>query len=371
MFSVEQFDYELPPELIAQFPVEPRDACRLLVVNRDTHQLQHRTFRDIVELLDENTILVRNNTKVLPARLFGHKDTGGKCEVLLVHQLQSSQPTLSTRWECLTKPGLKVGQQATFTLPDSDEVLFTATCSAESDFTSYTRILDFDCTEKHFYDLLLQLGNTPLPPYITDAPKDEHTLREIYQTTYAKHTGSVAAPTAGMHFTPDLDTQLTAKGVHILEVTLHVGLGTFLPVQPEQLAQKRLHQEYFELTSAVAKTLNQAKLAGKKIVAVGTTTTRVLESCSLTGEVVAQTGTTELFIQPGDPFNCVDGLITNFHLPKSSLLMLLTAFVCAPNTDTPFTTFAASAAGKAYLSAVAEQYRFFSFGDAMYVHSSS
>lgn len=369
MFTVEQFDYHLPPELIAQFPVEPRDACKLLDLNRDTHEITHRTFRDIVDLFDANTVLVRNNTKVLPARLFGQKDTGGKCELLLVHQLVSPAPDKVTRWECLTKPGLKANQQVTFAHPNEQTHLFSATCSPESDFSSYTRIVDFDCSEGAFYQQLLELGHTPLPPYITEAPKSEQTLRELYQTTYAKYSGSVAAPTAGMHFTPELDEKLRQKGVQILEVTLHVGLGTFLPVQAEQLAQKRLHREYFELTTEVAEAIKAAKADGKKIVAVGTTTTRVLESCSKDGTITPRKDTTELFIQPGDTYNCVDGLITNFHLPQSSLLMLLTAFVSAPNTSQPFTTFAASAAGKAYVAAVENHYRFFSFGDAMYVHS--
>lgn len=368
MFSLDQFDYQLPPELIAQFPIEPRDMCRLLVLNRETGEKSHKIFRDIVTLIEPGSVLVRNNTKVLPARLLGKKDTGGKCEVLLVHQLASPFPESITRWECLTKPGLKPGQEVTFTLPDSPLAHFTAHCSAESDFASYTRIVDFDCPEKDFYGKLLELGHTPLPPYITHAPKDENTLRQIYQTTYAKLSGSVAAPTAGMHFTPELDEALKEKGVQIVEVTLHVGLGTFLPVQDDQLAKKRLHHEYFELTQETADLINDAKKAGQKIVSVGTTTTRVLESVAHDGKLTAQSGTTDLFIQPGDRYQIVDQLITNFHLPKSSLLMLLSAFVSAPNTTHPFTTFDDCTAGKAYSTAVQEQYRFFSFGDAMFVY---
>lgn len=370
MISIDQFDYHLPPELIAQFPAEPRDSCRLLDLNRQTGELHHRTFRDLLNLLDANTVIIRNNTKVLPARLLGRKNTGGKCEVLLVHQLESTDPSRTTRWECLTKPGLKANQTVSFFLPGETAAFLTAQCSPDSDFSSYTRVLDFDCAEGTFYSRILELGHTPLPPYITEAPKDEGTLRDIYQTTYAKHVGSVAAPTAGMHFTSQLDEALKAKGVEIYEVTLHVGLGTFLPVQEEQLAQKRLHKEYFELTTETATALNTAKAAGKQMLAVGTTTTRVLESCAdHTHRLQAQRGVTELFIQPGDTFKFVDALLTNFHLPKSSLLMLLTAFVSAPNTAQAFSSFAESAAGKAYKAAVAEGYRFFSFGDAMYVHS--
>jgi S-adenosylmethionine:tRNA ribosyltransferase-isomerase len=287
--------------------------------------------------------------------------------VLLVHQLVSPNPEQITRWECLTKPGLKAGQEVSFAKADSDLVHLTAHCSPESDFSSYTRIVDFDCPESAFHEKLLELGHTPLPPYITQAPKNEQTLREIYQTTYAKLSGSVAAPTAGMHFTPELDDRLKEKGVQIIEVTLHVCLGTFLPVQDDQLTLKRLHKEYFELSEDAATVINTAKENGQPIVAVGTTTTRVLESRARDGKLLAGSGTTDLFIQPGDKYQIVDQLITNFHLPQSSLLMLLSAFVCAPNTTHRFTTFGATTAGKAYTAAIAHDYRFFSFGDAMYI----
>lgn len=407
MLSPKLFDYHLPPELIAQAPVEPRDASRLLVLNRQTGQLSDRIFRDVGQLLPSGSVLVRNNTKVLPARLFGQKETGGKCEVLLVHQLVSTDPARTTAWECLTKPGLRAGQVVTFggetpagpttaaapattghpAAPmaaaesrgqaepavttrhsPSPTPLLTARCRPDSDFTSYTRIIEFDCPEAEFARRLLLFGHTPLPPYITRASSDEAKLRQIYQTTYAKLAGSVAAPTAGLHFTPQLDQALRRQGITILEVTLHVGLGTFLPVQEEQIRHKRLHREYFELSPAVAATLNQAKAAGRQITAVGTTTTRVLESCWRDGQLQARHGTTELFIQPGDRYHCVDALITNFHLPQSSLLMLLSAFVCQPNTQAPFQDFGQTVAGVAYQHAIAAGYRFFSFGDAMYIH---
>jgi S-adenosylmethionine:tRNA ribosyltransferase-isomerase len=367
MFQLEQFDYQFPQELIAQSPMEPRDACRLLVLDREKEQVSHHHFRDITKLFDDNVVLVRNNTKVLPARLYGRKDTGGKCEVLLVRQLGNPTPEKTTRWECLTKPGLKTNQVVHFPYQSGQEPLLSGTCLGDSDIRGYTKIVEFNCPTAQFYTLVFELGKTPLPPYITEAPDDETTLRELYQTTFAQPLGSVAAPTAGLHFTPELDQALRNKGVEILEVTLHVGLGTFLPVQAEQLSEKRLHQEVFELTSETASAINQAKQLGKKIIAVGTTTTRVLESCAKDGRLGPQSGSTQLFIQPGDTFQIIDGLITNFHVPQSSLLMLVSALTSAPNTSHPFTTFADSPVGKAYQIAVAEKYRLFSFGDAMLI----
>jgi S-adenosylmethionine:tRNA ribosyltransferase-isomerase len=367
MFTLQQFDYHFPQELIAQSPIEPRDACRLLVLDREAEQVSHHHFRDITELLDDNVVLVRNNTKVLPARLYGRKDTGGKCEVLLVRQLGNSTPEKTTRWECLTKPGLKTGQVVHFPYQDDQAPLLSGTCVGDSNILGYTKIVEFNCPTTQFYPLVFELGKTPLPPYITNAPDDEATLRELYQTTFAQSLGSVAAPTAGLHFTPELDQALRDKGIQILEVTLHVGLGTFLPVQAEQLSEKRLHQEIFELTPHTATAIHQAKQLGKKIIAVGTTTTRVLESCAKDGRLVAQSGFTQLFIQPGDTFEIIDGLITNFHVPQSSLLMLVSALTSAPNTSHPFTSFAQSPVGKAYQTAIAEKYRLFSFGDAMLI----
>ena len=367
MLQLNQFDYQFPQELIAQSPMEPRDACRLLVLNRESEQISHHRFREITELFDDNVVLVRNNTKVLPARLYGQKDTGGKCEVLLVRQLGNPTPEKTTRWECLTKPGVKTGQVVHF--PDQSELQphLSGTCIGDSDIRGYTKIIEFNCPTVEFYTLVFELGKTPLPPYITNAPEDEAALRELYQTTFAQPLGSVAAPTAGLHFTPELDQTLHDKGVKVLEVTLHVGLGTFLPVQAEQLSEKRLHQEVFELTPETTEALNQAKKLGKKIIAVGTTTTRVLESCAKDGQLLAQSGSTQLFIQPGDKFQVIDGLITNFHVPQSSLLLLVSALTSAPNTSHPFTTFADSPIGKAYHTAIVERYRLFSFGDAMLI----
>ncbi len=361
-FRIEQFDYVLPPELIAQVPANPRDTSRMLALNRITGDIQHKHFYDLPDFLGSNDVIVRNNTKVIPARIFGHKDTGGKCEILLIKHLSNDQS--SCRWECLAKPGLKENQQITF--PDSP---LLAKCV---EITGYTRILEFNMNLQSFYVELNSLGETPIPPYIHWAKGDEENLRELYQTTYAKIKGSAAAPTAGLHFTPAIDQKLRAKGVTILEVTLHVGLGTFLPLQPEQMASGKLHSEIYEVTEAVATELNQAKLAGKRIIAVGTTSTRVLESLSTiengVGVLKAGTGQTELFIQPGTRFKFVDAMITNFHLPKSSLLMLISAFTTQPNAPHEFSDFANTPVGAAYAAAIAEQYHFFSFGDAMFIY---
>jgi S-adenosylmethionine:tRNA ribosyltransferase-isomerase len=355
------FHYDLPPERIAQFPLEPRDSSRLLVLDRNSGSLHHHHFSDLADLLTPNDILVRNNTKVIPARIFGTKQTGGKAEILLIRAI-SLQPDGDV-WECLTKPGLKLGQTVTF----GESSSLSATCV---EIHEYTRYLKFSCTSQTFWNKLNTLGHTPIPPYIHWNTDDEKRLREVYQTTYAKITGSVAAPTAGLHFTTELDTKLRQKGVEILEVTLHVGLGTFLPVQDAQLANGELHQEFCEITPEVAAAITAAKVAGKRIIAVGTTTVRTVESAarvSTDGTLSAFAGPTTLFIRPGFPFKIVDSMVTNFHLPDSSLLMLLSAFVSAPNTAHPFENFAKSTVGRAYDSAIQEQYRFFSFGDAMWI----
>ena len=355
---IDQFQYQLPPELIAQTPAVPRDSSKLLVVNRTDDTLSHHLFRDLPDLLQVSDVLVRNNTKVIPARLFGQKETGGKCELLLVKAVRHDIQTVT--WECLTKPGLKVGQVVHFANSD-----VTATCTTINEFT---RLIEFSASPAQFFVALDAIGHTPIPPYISWAKDDELELRQVYQTTFAKFAGSVAAPTAGLHFTPELDEMLRQKGVEIFEVTLHVGLGTFLPVQDSQLQSGKLHQEFFELKKEVAEKLNQAKAVGRRIISVGTTTTRVLESCADEhGILSARTGETDLFIWPGYRFRCVDALITNFHLPKSSLLMLISAFVSEPNTKTTFADFQHSLVGRAYQTAIEHHYRFFSFGDAMLI----
>lgn len=369
MISLSAFTYQLPPELIAQKPAVPRDSSRLLVVKRMSGELSDHHFRDLPDLLTANDVLVRNNTKVLPARIVGHKTTGGQVELLLTKRLAVDGVAQKETWECLTKPGLKEGQVVTFesTVPQP----LTATCTA---ITDMTRQITFNLAGDALLSELYRIGQTPLPPYIEWHAEDETELRELYQTTYAKHVGSAAAPTAGLHFTPELDAKLRTKGVQIEEVTLHVGLGTFLPVKDDNLTDHHMHSEWFELTLEVATRLNEAKRAGKRIIAVGTTTCRVLEtaardnqSCGLPLGVLPQQAETDIFIYPPFQFRFVDALITNFHLPKSSLLMLISALVSIPNTYHAFTTFADSTVGQAYKKAIATGYRFYSFGDAVLI----
>ncbi|MBU0576567.1 tRNA preQ1(34) S-adenosylmethionine ribosyltransferase-isomerase QueA [Patescibacteria group bacterium] len=356
MLTLDQFDYYLPPKLIAQQPVAQRDKSRLLVLDRQTGKITHHHFYDLPNLLSANDVIVRNNTKVIPARIFGQKITGGQIKLLLTKRLtmQEKQET----WECLTKPGLKLGQKITFANSS-----LVAICTQ---ITGYTRKISFNQTQTELFQSLEKIGHTPIPPYIT-CIKDEMRLRKLYQTTYARHQGSVAAPTAGLHFTPKLDLELQKRGIQIEEITLHVGLGTFLPVKETDITKHHLHEEQFSLPEDVAMRLNQAKQAQKKIVAVGTTTTRVLENCVKNGKLVPMTGETNLYIHPPHQFQFVDSLITNFHLPKSTLLMLVTAFVSQPNTSHQFKKFQNSSAGRAYQTAITEKYRFYSFGDAMLI----
>jgi S-adenosylmethionine:tRNA ribosyltransferase-isomerase len=302
---------------------------------------------------------VRNNTKVIPARIYGQKSTGGAVEILLTRRLGFNQAG-HEQWECLTKPGLKPNQQVSF-----GPSPLTATCTA---ITDYTREITFNLPQSQFFTELLAIGHTPIPPYIHWADDDETELRARYQTIYAKISGSAAAPTAGLHFTPELETKLTAKGIEILEVTLHVGLGTFLPVKTQDITAHHLHKEWLELRPEVAQRLNELKALGKKIIAVGTTTTRVLESCSdELGLLTPQTKETEIFIYPPYHYKFVDGMITNFHLPESSLLMLISALVSSPNTNQEFKDFNSSLVGQAYATAITEKYRFYSFGDGMLI----
>jgi S-adenosylmethionine:tRNA ribosyltransferase-isomerase len=361
MFTIEQFNYSLPAQNIAQYPADPRDHSRLLRLDRQTGQTSHHYFYDLPELLRPTDVLVRNNTKVLPARIYGKKETGGQCELLLVKMTGFDET--GVLWECMTKPGLKPGQKITF--PTSEVV---AECR---EITNYTRIMHFNRKNEAFFEFLYAVGHTPIPPYIEWNQDDEQKLRQIYQTTYAKILGSVAAPTAGLHFTPELDEKLRQKGVQIEEVTLHVGLGTFLPLQEDNLTSGTLHHEFYEITPETALRLNQAKKAGKRIIAVGTTTTRTLETCAsidtTEAKITPQSGDTNLFIQPGYHYKFVDGLITNFHLPKSSLLMLISAFVSQPNTPAPFSDFASSSVGHVYQEAIQQDYRFYSFGDGMLI----
>jgi len=350
--NLSDYNYVLPKELIGQKAIEPRDSCRLLVVDRKTNIISHHIFSDLLDILDSNTVLVLNDTKVFPARLFGTKKTGGKTEVILLEQL--SQDTYSA----LGKGNLKAGTVITFSSELFGEVLQVNDGEA---------IIRFNKVGVSLIENIDKYGHTPLPPYIHSQVKEDD-LRTQYQTVYAKETGSAAAPTAGLHFTSKLLKKLNGKGVGIEYITLHVGLGTFKPVTDEQVISKTLHSEQFFLSEDVAKKLNQAKKQGKKIIAIGTTTCRVLESLSNNrGELSSGEGETSIFIQPGYKYKFVDGLITNFHLPETSLLMLVMALTNFPNSPAPLSNFEDSLVGEAYEEAIKEKYKFFSFGDAMLI----
>ncbi|NLM40311.1 MAG: tRNA preQ1(34) S-adenosylmethionine ribosyltransferase-isomerase QueA [Firmicutes bacterium] len=339
--KVSEFDFHLPEELIAQTPLPQRDASRLLVTERFGTELQDRQFRDIVEYLDADDVLVINQTRVIPARLFGVRaDTGGPVEILLL------RPYGGARWEVLVKPGkrarvgiwIEFGPKLACTVMDVTEI--------------GSRLVDFEFNG-NFNEILEELGETPLPPYIHEKLDDG----ERYQTVYSKEAGSVAAPTAGLHFTSELLNEIEERGTQIVPLTLHVGLGTFRPVQVEDIEEHRMHAEFFELSAESAEAINACKRRGGRVWAVGTTTVRTLETqARQQGSeyvVVPGSGWTDIFIYPGYEFKIVDALITNFHLPKSSLLMLVSAFA---GLDT---------IKRAYAHAVENRYRFFSFGDAM------
>lgn len=331
--------YDLPERLIAQTPLEPRDSSRMLVYNRNQDQIQHKIFRDILEYLGKDDVLVVNNTRVLPARIFGFKDTGAKIEVLLQKRINL------TDWEVVTKPAkrLSEGTIITFNQDFACEVL------EKGEYGSAKVRFLFNGV---FEDRLSQVGQVPLPPYIHEKLKE----KERYQTVYSKVEGSSAAPTAGLHFTPELIKKLKDKGVKIVEVLLHVGLGTFRPVKEDNILNHEMHSEYIEMTEENAELLNKAKTEGKRIIAVGTTSVRVLESCAdYEGKIVAQKRETNIFIYPSYKFKFVDALITNFHLPESTLIMLVSAFAGYDQTM------------KIYNEAVSKEYRFFSFGDCMFI----
>lgn len=332
------FYYELPKELIAQTPVEPRDSSRLMVLNRETGEIEHRHFYDILDYLNEGDLLVCNDSRVLPARIFGVKETGARVEFLLLKQISGN------RWETLCKPGKKAREGAEFIFGDGIMKAKIAGVTEDGN-----RIVDFDCNE-NFFAALDKIGQMPLPPYITEELKD----RERYQTVYSHELGSAAAPTAGLHFTEELMEKLRAKGVNIAYVTLHVGLGTFRPVKVDDVTKHKMHSEHYEIPEETARLINQTKQNGKRVIAVGTTSCRTLESvASFYGEIKPCDGFTDIFIYPGYEFKVLDGLITNFHLPESTLIMLVSAFAGYDNIM------------NAYKTAVEEKYRFFSFGDCM------
>ncbi len=331
------FYYDLPQELIAQSPAEKRDMSRLLVYDRKTKTIEDRVFHDIIEYLKPGDVLVRNVTKVIPARLYAtREETGGAMEFLLLRRINE------TDWECLVKPGRKARPGRTFKV--NDELSVTVLESLEDG----NRIVRLNY-EGIFEEVLDRAGEMPLPPYITKKLED----KSRYQTVYARDTGSAAAPTAGLHFTPELLEAIKAKGVIIADVLLHVGLGTFRPVSAENVEDHHMHSEYYVVTEDAANTINAARKAGGRIVSVGTTGCRTLESASdENGVVHAGSGWTSIFITPGYKFKAVDALITNFHLPESTLLMLISAFSSREEVM------------RIYKLAVEERYRFFSFGDA-------
>ena len=342
--TTHDFYYDLPEELIAQFPSAERDMCRLMVLDRAKGTVEHKVFRDIIDYLNPEDMLVVNSSKVIPARLLGTTEkTGASMELLLLRMLDSGE------WETLVRPGKRAKVGASF---DFGGIL-KATVTDVVDGGNRLVRFDYD-TEKYksVYEILDAVGNMPLPPYITKKLEN----KSDYQTVYAKEEGSAAAPTAGLHFTPELLERIKAKGVGYGEVTLHVGLGTFRPVKVDKIEEHLMHGEYFHISDEVAREINERRAKGGRIIAVGTTSSRVLESVSTPdGKVHAIDGETSIFIYPGYKFKAVDALITNFHLPESTLIMLVSAL-----------------AGKelvmgAYEEAVREKYRFFSFGDAMLI----
>lgn len=336
----DDFDYFLPEELIAQTPVYPRDSSRFLVYDRKEDKILHRHFSDLPSFLKKGDVLVRNNTKVLPARMFAFTPNGAKVEVLLLKRFNL------TEWEVLVKPGKKarVGAKLQISNELSLEVL-----SINEDAGSRTVKFIYDGV---FEDIISRLGEMPLPPYITEKLKDQNR----YQTVYAKHDGSAAAPTAGLHFTDELLKKVEDMGVEIVDVMLHVGLGTFRPVKVEDASKHHMHSEYYEISEESAERINKAKKEGRRIIAVGTTTVRTLESASDEfGFVKPTKADTEIFIYPPYKFKCVDSLITNFHLPKSTLLMLVSSMATREKIL------------EIYNTAVNERYRFFSFGDSMFI----
>lgn len=331
------FDYNLPQELIAQNPLKTRDAARLMMLDKKTKTIEHRTIQDLPKILTKNDVLVFNETQVFPARLHGTIDEK-PIEILLHKEIN-----LST-WECLVKPGKRFKEGA---IVHFGELQGTITQINEDG----SREITFQEGATKLHEIIDKIGETPLPPYI----KESTSQPKQYQTVYAKNRGSVAAPTAGLHFTQELLENLKKKGIEQHFVTLHVGRGTFEPVKAENIKDHQMHSEWFEISPETANALNKAKSEGKRIIAVGTTTNRVLESCSKKGHITPKTGETELFITPGYKFQFVDGLLTNFHLPKSTLLMLVSALA------------EKELILHAYQEAIAQKYRFFSFGDAMLI----
>jgi S-adenosylmethionine:tRNA ribosyltransferase-isomerase len=341
--DVSMFDFDLPEELIAQKPNPERSASRLMVLHRDTGEVEHKRFPDLLDYLQPGDVLVLNDTRVRPSRLIGVKEeTGAKIELLLL------KPLGNDRWEALVKPAKRVKQGTVITFGDGR---LTAVCEGESEVAG-GRLFRLQYDSDDVESLLEELGQMPLPPYIREQLDDP----ERYQTVFSRVVGSAAAPTAGLHFTPALLERIEEKGVHIAYITLHVGLGTFRPVTAEKVEEHQMHAEYYEVSEETAEIIRRARAEGGRIFAVGTTTVRTLETvASRFGEIRATSGWTDIFIYPGFRFRAVDAMVTNFHLPKSTLIMLVSAFASREQVLA------------AYREAVRERYRFFSFGDAMLI----
>ncbi len=339
--KVTEFDYELPEELIAQTPIEKRDESRLMVLNRKEHTIEHKTFKDIIDYLEPGDCLVRNNTKVIPARIYGKKETGANIEFLLLNNIEGDI------WETIVRPGNKLHIGTKVIFGDGllkAEILDTMPGGTRKVLFTYEGI---------FNEILDKIGLMPLPPYIHKELKE----KDRYQTVYAKYEGSAAAPTAGLHFTKELLEKIEQKGIEIANVTLHVGIGTFRPVKEDTVEAHEMHSEHFYIKQEDCDKINKAKKNGKRVIAVGTTSCRVLETIANPedGTVEPIESDTQIFIYPGYKFKCIDGLITNFHLPQSTLLMLVSALAGKDYIM------------KAYKEAVKEKYKFFSFGDAMFI----
>lgn len=336
------FFYELPQELIAQTPLEPRDSSRLMILNKSDGSIEHKIFRDIIDYLNPGDCLILNDTRVIPARIYGVKEeTGAVVEFLLLNQRENNV------WECLCKPGkrAKIGKKFVF----GEGIVKCEVIDVTDDGN---RIIHFDCDSKKIYNILDKIGKMPLPPYITEELKDG----ERYQTVYSRELGSAAAPTAGLHFTNELLNRIKEKGVKIGYVTLHVGLGTFRPVKVEDVTKHKMHSEHYHMSKETADLINETKKEGGRVISVGTTSTRTLESVATkNGCICEDEDNTSIFIYPGYKFKCIDALITNFHLPESTLIMLVSALAGYNNIM------------NAYNIAVKEKYRFFSFGDAMFI----
>ena len=340
MMKKSDFYYDLPENLIAQTPIEPRNSSRLLVLSKENGEVSHDNFSNLMEYLKPGDCLVLNNTRVLPARIFGRrKDTGADVEFVLLKQKEQ------LIWECIAGPGKKAREGHEFIFSDKLSAVVNEV------LPDGNRILKFEC-DGEFYSVLDEVGQMPLPPYIKEKLEDA----ERYQTVYSKEIGSAAAPTAGLHFTDDMLEELKLKGVNIAYVTLHVGLGTFRPVKVDEITEHKMHSEHYVVTKQAADIINETKEKGGRVICVGTTSCRTIESVATKyGRIKECSGDTDIFIYPGYKFKFMDALITNFHLPESTLIMLVSAFAGYENTM------------KAYKIAVDEKYRFFSFGDAMFI----